>query len=259
MSKRQELREKRAKQQQNQNLMIGGFIILGALLLAFFLIGPVIADMINPPPPPKAIELKPRPQAVDNAMGDPNAPIKIVEYSDYQCPFCKQFSDNVEPQLVENLVKTGKVHFTYRSMGNFVSDNINRGMSTQNTESIDAAKAAYCAGDQGKYWEYHDIIFANHDGENEGAFKPSRLTAFAQTLGLDMSAFNACVNSNKHQQRAQKDYTDGTAAGVNGTPSFVMTYIVNGETKTEFIEGAQPYQVFEQKVNAALQEMGLQP
>lgn len=257
MSKRQELREKRARQQTRTNISIGVGLLIVVAVIAFFTVVPSIMEASQPlgsfvTPAPRAA----RPNASDNTMGDPNAPIKIVEYSDYQCPFCRNFFNQTEHQLEENYIATGKVHFTYRSMGNFVSDNITGGTGA-NTESKTAAEAAYCAGAQGKYWEYHDILFTNQNGENEGAFSKKRLNAFAEALGLNTTDFSSCLNSNQFASRVQSDFADGRSAGVNGTPSFVISYVVNGETKTKFLEGAQPFNVFQENINAALQEMGL--
>jgi protein-disulfide isomerase len=245
MSKRQEMREKRSRQQRNNRIIAISLISLGALALAFLLIYP----SIKPVGAVSAAEPNPRPQANMNAMGDPNAPVKIVEYSDFQCPYCRIFWEDTEHRIVEEYVETGKVYFVYRSMGNFVSDNINQSLNTLNTESEDAAHAAYCAGDQNKYWEYHDMLFTNWNGENQGAFARKRLDAFAETLGLDMGAFKACMDNDKYMEQVRQDAVDGLQAGVNGTPSFVINGIL--------IEGAQPFSVFQQEIDAALAAAGV--
>ena len=119
MSKRQEMRDKRTRQQRNNRIIAIGLISLGALALAFLFIYPSfkpVGEVIS-------VEPNPRPQAKMNSMGDPNAPVTIVEYSDFQCPYCRVFWEDTEHRIVEEYVKTGKVYFTYRSMGNFVSDN----------------------------------------------------------------------------------------------------------------------------------------
>jgi protein-disulfide isomerase len=192
-------------------------------------------------------------------MGDPNAPITLEEFSDFQCPFCERFHEETEPLLRQYYVETGKVRFIYRSMGNFVSDNIARSRGTlAKTESQDAALAAYCAGDQDKFWVMQAHIYANVLGEDVGSFTDRRLKGIAKTAGLDMRAFNACYDSDKYLERTQQDFADGQAAGVNGTPAFLITYTVNGETKTKLIEGAQPFTVFQQELEAALNEIGAQ-
>ncbi len=174
------------------------------------------------------------PQAKGNAMGDPNAPVKIVEYADYQCPFCARFEQMTQQQLIENYIATGKVYFEFRSMGEFIGP-----------ESKRAAEAAYCAGDQGQFWEYHDMLFSNQGSENSGAFSDDHLQAFAGNLGLDMNQFNTCLSSGKYSSRVDQDGTDGQAAGVQGTPSFV----INGQLA---IRGAQPYDAFASAIDALL-------
>jgi protein-disulfide isomerase len=241
MSKRQAMREKRDRQARMQRLGLIGIIVVGALLVAGALIYPNIK-------PVGAIVTKDpgeHPMANDNAMGDPNAPIRIEEFSDFQCPYCARFHEETETQLVNAYVTTGTVYFVYRSFGDFIG-----------AESKAAAEAAYCAGDQDKFWEYHDILFANQTGENVGAFTDRRLQAFAQALSLDMDAFNSCFNSGKYADRVQQDRIDGTAAGVTGTPAFVITYTVNGEKKQRFIAGAYPLSQFQTEIEGALAEMG---
>jgi predicted DsbA family dithiol-disulfide isomerase len=144
-------------------------------------------------------------------------------------------------------------------MGNFVSDNIARARKTPpKTESRDAALAAYCAGDQNKFWEMHAHLFANVIGEDANSFTDRRLKGIARTAGLDRGAFNSCYDSGKFLDRIQQDFADGQAANITGTPGFLVTYTVNGETKTKLIEGAQPFTTFQQELEAALNEMGLQ-
>jgi protein-disulfide isomerase len=228
MSKRQAMRAKRERQARMQRLGVIGIIVVGALLVAAALIYP------NLKPVGEIVTKDPgeHPMANDNAMGDPNAPIRIEEFSDFQCPYCARFHEETEWQITNSYVTDGTVYFVYRSYGNFIGP-----------ESKAAAEAAYCAGDQEKYWEYHDILFANQTGENVGAFTDRRLKAFAEAISLDMDAFNTCFDSGKYADRVQQDYVDGTAAGVTGTPAFLITYTVNGEE-------------FQKQIEEALVEMG---
>ncbi len=173
------------------------------------------------------------PQANGNNMGDPNAPVKIVEFADFQCPFCLRYWTETEPQIIQNYIATGKVYYEYRSVGGFVGP-----------ESADAANAAYCASDQNKFWEYHDMLFANWTGENAGDFTPDKLRQYAAAINLNLDQFNTCLNSGAHNDQVSQDVNDAKAAGVTGTPAF----IVNGK----LIEGAQPYSTFQQTIDAAL-------
>jgi protein-disulfide isomerase len=245
-NKRQERREKAQQQARTNRLRTMGLIVVGAALL----VSAFIYNQAKPITDLVAVDPNPRPNAERNSMGDPKAPIQITEFSDFQCPFCKRFSESTEPLLVDYFVKTGKIHFTYRSAGNWVSGNLGGVRS----ESQDAAAAAYCAGDQGKFWEMHDALFANNrDIEDQGSFSSKRLSAIAEKVGLDMTAFNDCYKSGKYKDQVQQDFDDAKAAGITGTPFFLVTYKVNGETKTETIDGAQPIDAFQQKIEAALQ------
>lgn len=245
-NKRLERREKAQKQASQNRLVTILLITVGAL----FIVGAFLYPQIRPIADIVPVDVAPKAQANDNTLGDPNAPIQIVEYSDFQCPFCERFATTTEPLLEEYFINTGKVLFTYRSAGNWVSGNL----GGVRTESQDAAAAAYCAGDQNKFWEMHAALFANNrDVEDQGSFTDRRLAAIAESIGLDMTAFNDCYSSGKFADRVQQDFDDATAAGIQGTPYFVMTYKVNGEVKTETIDGAQPIDVFQQKIEAALQ------
>lgn len=254
-SKRQARREKVLQQEKRSRLMMIGLVVLGAVLLVFAVVWP----QLRPVAEVVAVDPGTHPNADDNSMGDPNAPIKIEEFSDFQCPFCERFHQETEPLLRQYYIDTGKVQFVYRSMGNFVSDNIARSKGTPATkESQDAALAAYCAGDQNKFWEMHAHLFANSLGEDAGSYTDKRLKAIAEKAGLDVNAFNNCYDSGKFEDRVQQDFSDGQAAKINGTPGFLITYNVNGETKTKLLEGAQPFTTFQQELEAALNEIGAQ-
>ena len=244
-NKRQERREKAKQKEQASRVRTMIYIAIGAALLVLGFIWPSlrpITDIVT-------VETEPRPNADGNSTGDPTAPIQIVEYGDFQCPHCDRFYTDTEPLLVEYFVKTGKIHFTYRSAGNWVSN----GSPTPNTESQDAAAAAYCAGDQNKFWEMHDALFANNrDVENQRSYTDRRLAAIAEKVGLNMDAFRECYNSGKYEDQVQQDLADAEDAGISGTPYFVMTYKVNGEVQTETLGGAQSITEFQQKIEAAL-------
>ena len=141
-------------------------------------------------------------------------------------------------------VKTGKVRFGYFENA-FLGD-----------ESQWAAEAAECASDQNKFWEMHAYLFGNVLREDAGSFTDKRLKAIAQKAGLDMNQFNSCYDSGKYADRVQQDFKDGQAAKITGTPSFLITYTVKGQTKTKLLEGAQPFSKFQQELEAALNEIG---
>ncbi len=250
LSKRQEMRERRRRAERRNRLLWIGLMVIGALLVAFVLIYP----QVKPIAAIQTIAPLARPNVERNHTGNPNAPVRLVEFSDFQCPFCQRFWEQTEALILENYVKNGKVLFTYRSAGNWVSRNLGRG----GVESENAAMAAYCAADQNKFWEYHDALFANFLGEDVGSFTIRRLQAMAENVGLEMSAFNACLSSKKYSAQVKQDFEDALAAGISGTPYFVITYTVNGQEKTLVIEGAQPFSVFQQQLDQALREAGAQ-
>ncbi len=233
---RQTSKERRRRQQGG-----GGpsrtLIVIGIVGLALVFVGVlVISSPQNPFAPAAtvvAITPFPRPAAHQTAMGDPNAPVKIDEYSDFQCPACLSFYKQTERSIVEQYVATNKVYFTYHSMGAWIGP-----------ESGAAAEAAYCAGDQGKFWDYHDILFDNWTGENVGDFSAQRLQTFGETLGLNMNDFRTCLDSHKYASQVTQDRTEGNNRGVTATPTFFIN-----EKK---IVGAQSFTSFQQDIEAAL-------
>jgi protein-disulfide isomerase len=241
MSKRQMRREQIRRKEKQSRLVAIVLITLGALFLAFLVIYPnlkPVGEVVTPPE-------NTRPNVDFNTAGDPNAPITITEYSDFQCPYCRLFFENTEALVMEKYVANGTAYFVYKSVGDFIG-----------AESKAAAEAAYCAGDQGKFWEMHDILFANQTGENVGAFADRRLSAFADELGLDKATYDDCMSSGKYNDLTAQDAKDAEAAGIQATPSFIITYEVNGETQTRVLQGAQTIDVFSQEIDAALAEMG---
>jgi protein-disulfide isomerase len=165
-------------------------------------------------------------------LGAASAPVTIVEYADYQCPFCATWARTIEPQIKQTYIDTGKVRLEWHDMA-WMGD-----------ESRDAANAARCAGDQGQFWAYHDLLFASQAGQNTGAFSKARLEAFARQLGLNTAAFDACVDADKYGDAVQADFAEATRLGISGTPAF----FINGQR----IDGAQPYATFQAAIQAAL-------
>lgn len=165
------------------------------------------------------------------AWGPADAPVKIVNFSDFGCSFCGVFARGQGAQLRQEYEATGKVRFEFRHF-------IIGGQRTR-----DAALAAECAADQGRFWDYHDILFARQ-GTSSDPFNRSALKQYAVQLGLDTAQFNSCLDSDKHREKVTRDTLDGRELGVNATPIF----FVNGQK----IEGAQPYNVFKAAVDTAL-------
>lgn len=218
MSKRQQLREKRQREQIRSRLISIGAVVVGALFLAFFFIYP------NIKPVGDVISITPGtyPQTDMNTMGNPDAPVKLETWEDFQCPACKNFSVSVEPLLIQNYVATGKVYYIFHHYP-FIDDRATA------KESDQAANASMCAGEQGRFWDFKSILFANWNGENQGAFADRRLTAFAESLGLDMGKFRSCFNSNAYKSQIDKDFADGLEKDVASTPSVFVNgvFVVN--------------------------------
>jgi len=169
--------------------------------------------------------------ASDNPyLGIENAPITIVEFSDYECPFCERFYTQTLPSIKKAYIETGKVKFVYRDFP-----------LSFHSQAEPAAIAANCAGDQEKYFQFHDKIFSNGGA---GGKSYSDYKKWAQELGLDMSKWEKCLNDPAQKQEIQTDINEGSAAGISGTPGF----IINGK----LISGAQPFSVFQQIIETEL-------
>lgn len=163
----------------------------------------------------------------DVILGDPNAPVTIIEYSDFQCPFCGRFYSQTEPLIKENYVQTGKVKFVYRHFA-FLGP-----------ESKAAANAVECAKEQGSFWDFHDQLFDAEirDGrEHNGNLDRALFLSIAQKLGLDTAEYTSCLDTNKYNDKVESDYSVAQSLGVAATP----TIFVNDKK----IEGALPYENF---------------
>ena len=226
MGKREEVRERRKKEAAKKNRTT--IIIVSALVVV--VIGVIIAYQLKPV---GDITLPDRVHTSESnglTLGSTDAPIQVVEFADFQCPACAAYWSQLEPQIISLYVDTGKIQYTY-SPFSFL------GQGQTWDESKKAAEAAYCANEQQKFWEFHDIIFANHNGENQGAYTKERLVAFAKELGLDMDAFNACFNSGKYAQTIEDNNLFATQQGATYTPSFLVDgKIVNANELVQAIE-----------------------
>ena len=161
-------------------------------------------------------------------LGSKNAPVTIIEFSDFECPFCARWYTNTKGQLDEQYIKTGKVKLVYMHYPlNF------------HPQAMPAALASECAYEQGKFWEFHDLIFENQQAIGEANYKK-----WAGELGLDQGQFDDCYDSRKYEADVQDDFSKGQGAGIRGTPGF----LVNGR----LVSGAQPFQVFQAAIEAEL-------
>lgn len=227
---------------QNSNYLVPGAIIVAGALIAGALmyssqsglgstpslknaaVGPAAAGGGgNPAPILENLEDD------DPVLGNPDAPVVIVEFADFQCPFCKRLYEDAEAKVISKYVKTGKAKLVYRD---FPLSSIH-GMAQK------AAEAAECADEQGEFWPYHDLLYDRQNDLSAANFK-----AWAQELGLDKNKFNECLDSGKYADEVQKDFKDGQTVGVSGTPAT----FVNGR----IITGAVPFEKFEQIIEEEL-------
>ncbi len=167
-------------------------------------------------------------------LGSPDAPVKMIAYFDFQCPYCADFTREVQPQIEEKYIQTGQVSLEMRPMA-FVGQ-----------ESLWAAEAAECANDQGRFLDYHDILFEKQGQENSGAFSIDNLKAFAVELGLDTSAFNTCLDTHKYAEQVRLETNEAGNAGITSTPSFVV-----GGTK---LTGLQSFDGFVRVIDEELKK-----
>lgn len=182
-------------------------------------------------------------------LGNPAAEVAIIEFSDFQCPFCKRFFDQTFSSIKEKYVKTGKVKFIYRDFP----------LSSIHENAQKSAEAALCAGDQDKFWQMHDKIFENQDD-----LSVENLKKLAGSLGL-VSDFDSCLDSNKYEAKVKKDFDLGVSLGVGGTPTFFIGRLpiqvkyqdslnsgVLDREKYKVLVGALPFSEFEKAIEEAL-------
>ena len=172
------------------------------------------------------------------SVGKENAPLVLVEYTDYQCPFCQRYHNDSFAQIKTNFVDTGKVRYISRDFPLPFHENARR-----------SATAARCAAEQGKFWELRHTMIVN-----ASQLQPDKLGGYAQSVSMDVPKFQACVDSDKFRAAIDKDIAEGTAAGVNGTPSFVIGRIENGKLQGVRMVGAMPYAQFEAKIQEMLKQ-----
>ncbi len=193
---------------------------------------PTVDGAIGPQRPSSEVNPQSYPLRAANLQGESNAPITIIEYGDFGCIFCNRFHKDTFQQVIDNYVKTGKARFMFKQMP-----------IVQLHPGADiAAVGSECAADQGQFWPYHELVFA----QGKSSFTSDEVRSYAQTLKLDMKKFEDCMSSQNGPaaQRVQVDMTEANDVGVRGTP----TFLINGK----LLVGAQPYSAFQRMLDAAL-------
>jgi protein-disulfide isomerase len=215
----------------------GGYPVFGSLAAALLLVV-VLVWMNRPGASAGTGDYTPvvRNQVAGRLVGDPNAPVKIIEFADFQCPFCKQWADNVSKPLLEEYVSKGTASLQFVSFA-FLGE-----------ESRRAAEAAECAADQNRFWEYHDLLFLRQGKENSGVYSSANLKKYAGELkahapNFDTDKFGSCLDSGEKRGAVEAQTKQARDAGVQSTPSF----LINGAA----FSGVQPIETFRQAIEAA--------
>jgi len=163
-------------------------------------------------------------------LGNPNAPITLVEFGDYQCHFCNVFFHSTEEGILKKYIETGKVKMIFKDYNIIGPDSVN------------ASHGAHCANDQGLFWEYHDILYSNWTGENNGWASSENLATFAQEIGLDMDIWSECMVKGIHSKTIVGSNEDARTLELTGTPAF---FVIGPDGETTRLFGAQPLETFE--------------
>jgi protein-disulfide isomerase len=197
----------------------------------------LVLQRLAPPPPAAAGPVSVR-VGGSPLLGHPDAPLTLVEFSDYQCPYCARFAQTILPALKAAYIDTGQVRYVFRDFP----------LDRSHPQARQAAEAAHCAGEQGQYWAMHDVLFRHPQ-----ALAVEQLTAYAQRLDLDLTAFERCLAQGQYAAVVQQNYAEGIAVGVRGTPAFFL-----GKTRPDgtieglAIRGAQPFAAFQQAIERLL-------
>lgn len=219
---------------------VGGWLGQIVLAIAFLALGGAPIALAQPAAPGDLLV------AVQGApaLGPDRARVTIVEFSDYQCPFCRRHSSQVLPELVKEYVKTGKLRYVFRDFP----------ITSIHPQAHRLHEAAHCAGDQGRYWEMHDRLF-----EDSRRTEAKDLAARARALGLDAQRFEQCVAEGVHAARVRQGVADGENARVRGTPTFFVGLTAPDGAPMRpqrLIVGAQPYAAFKQAIDGLLAAVG---
>lgn len=218
MSKKSEFKEKKRREKQIRNILLLAIIILGAISIFLLLTWSSLKTALAPVGEIATIE--PVSRLTDGVpsdtfgSGNPASPIVVEIYSDFQCPGCENFASTIEPTLITEYINTGLIYYIYRPLSFLDGSGIG--------DSKRATMAAYCANEQGHFWDFHDMLFANQTAENVGDYTDNRLKAFAEALGLDMTAFNECYDSGRYLEQITTDNNLGTENNISHTPSILI-------------------------------------
>jgi protein-disulfide isomerase len=174
-------------------------------------------------------------------MGSPDAKVTLIEFTDYQCPYCKRYAQDTLPEIKKGYIDTGKVRYVARDLP-----------LSMHKKAPKAAEAAHCAGDQGKYWQMHDSMFAHQD-----ALGPDQLVSQASDLGLNTDDFKACLDSGKHKAAVDASAAEAAKLGITGTPTILIGRSDGDKVKDiKVLRGAQPLATYQARIEEMLAEPG---
>lgn len=202
-----------------------------------------LKQLLQQRPQAKARAFRPLDISIDGSpyRGEADAPVTMVEFTDYQCPYCRQHVYETLPEVLKAYVDTGKLRYVVRELP----------IVRIHPQAFKAAEAARCAGAQGKYWEMHDLLF-----HNQNSFKREDLAGYAEGLGLDLERFSQCLDEGEEATVVREDLKAGRLAGVRGTPTFFLGLTQSATpgmvNATRVIRGAQPFSAFQEVIDDLL-------
>ena len=216
--------------------LTGGVVVVVAAVI-------VILVLMNQSPAPTSVttpaNVTPTGDASGRTVGSSSASVTLDLWADFQCPVCKQFTDTVEPNLVSDYISKGQVRLVFHDFA-FIGP-----------ESTQAAIGGLCAADAGKFWPYHDYVYANQGAENSGALSDTKLKAIASAVGIDATTFSTCLGSSANKQQVSDEATTAQSKGITGTP----TLYVNGVQVSNPLD----YGTVSAAIDAALQSASAAP
>lgn len=232
MGKDKESKKIKTKSNKTKFIIIGAILVITIGIFATF-------STINPTSDnPKNTRL-----SIDTTKGSPvlgseSAQVTIIEFGDYQCPFCQKWNQNTKPLIEKNYIDTGKVNLIYVDF------------PIVGPDSIKAHAGSYCAAEQGLYWQYHDFLYVNQGHENSGWVSTNNLKSLVSGInGLDVDSFSKCIDSGKYEDRVKENKNIASKSGAKSTPSFI---VIGPDGHAIPISGAQPYSVFQKTIDEML-------
>jgi protein-disulfide isomerase len=236
---RQAIKARRRRQRLMARLWTVSLVAIGAILIAGAFILPLARRGTYEPRTFNA-------PVNGTSVGQPDAPVRVDVWEDFQCPACAEYSKTIEARIIADYVESGQVLYTYHFFpfldgADYPDAGASRlhyiSSATGPGESDQSSNAAMCAAEQGRFWDYHDILYQNWNGENRGAFADARLILFAEDIGLDMDAFQQCFRENRYEAVIQADFEAGLQRAIPGTPT-VFVNDVRVTTRYESIAAA---------------------